>query len=317
MGYERGAPYPTDFQVVSGLPPANSVEVSVVSPPGTAVAYSGGGYTIAEIAMQDVTGLPFERLMDEWLLTDAGMPLSTFEQPLPAALEDVAASGHLADGTVVAGGWRVHPEQAAAGLWSTPTELATFAIAIRDAYNGEGGLMSQASARELLTPIMGRDATGFVVQGDGDTLAFSHAGGNVGYRAYMILHLASGDGAVFMANADQGMAVGNEMLRAASAVYGWPGYKPVSKQRVTLSRSALASFEGRYEFGGGIEVVVALDQSADRITITFPNGDTYALVPVGAGNFIHPETGVAVDFSGDGSRREMMLYGDTGTRVSD
>ena len=151
LGYARGEPYPTDLQIVRGQPPANTPEVLVTSAPGTAVQYSGGGYTVVEIAMQNVTGDAFERVMDEWVLSVVGMQQSTYAQPLPDDLKDQVALGHSADGTVVSGGWRVHPEQAAAGLWSTASDLAAFAIEVRNAYLGESDLLKRSSAIELLT----------------------------------------------------------------------------------------------------------------------------------------------------------------------
>ena len=315
LGYERGEAYPTDLQTVSGLPPANSRAVLVRSPPGSEVAYSGGGYTVVEIAMQDVTGESFERVMEDWALSVIGMNRSTYLQSLPDDLEDQVALGHMADGTAVPGGWRVHPEQAAAGLWTTPSDLALFAIEVRNAYLGEGDLLDRSTAVELLTAQLDDEGIGIIVRGEGETFSFAHGGGNVGYRAFMIMYVDSGDGAVYMTNSDQGSAVGREMLRAASSVYGWPGYKPTMMRRVAVERAALTPLEGTYDFGDGVQVVIALHDSMDQISITFPNGDKYALVPTGPLSFVHPETGVTVDFEGTDDLRKVIVYGDAGVRV--
>lgn len=315
LGYERGEPYPTDLQIVRGLPPANSPRALVTTAPGTAVLYSGGGYTLVELALQDLTGESMEDVMDEWLLSPVGMDHSTYAQPLPPELEDQAALGHSADGSVVSGGWRVHPEQAAAGLWSTPSDLARLAMEVRKAYQEGSELLKRSSAVELLTEQLQGEGIGLVLRGHGEEFAFSHAGGNVGYRAFMVMHPASGDGAVFMTNSDRGMEVGMEMLRAASAVHDWPDYKPISVRRVDLERAALALLVGTYDFGDGIQVVIDLEGSADQLSITFPNGDRYALVPTAALSFVNPETGVTVDFDGPADRRHVIVYGDTGVRV--
>lgn len=315
VGYAPGESLPSDIQVLRGAAPANSRPALIQDAPGTAVRYSGGGYTIVELALQDITGLPFERAMDEWILSAAAMAHSTYVQPLPADLESEAARGHQADGSVVPGGWHVHPEQAAAGLWSTPSDLATFAIALREAYQGRAALMPQATAVEMLTPVLGDEGIGLIVRGNGDSLTFSHAGGNVGYRAFLILHVGSGDGAVFMANSDRGMEIGFEMLRAASAVYRWPDFKPQVMKREPLDRAALTAFTGTYEFGRGLRIVVTLPDSTEQIDVTFPNGDRYVLVAVGPSAFVHPETGVTLDFAGPDSARTVTLYGDVGRRV--
>jgi len=156
-----------------------------------------------------------------------------------------------------------------------------------------------------------------LLHGDGETLSFLHAGGNMGYRAFMIMYVASGDGAVFMTNSDQGMEVGREMLRAASSVYDWPDYRSTMQRRVILERAALAPLGGTYDFGGGVQVVIAPQDSGDQISITFPNGDTYGLVATGPLSFVDPETGVTVDFEGTGDLRKVIVYGEAGVRVRD
>lgn len=314
-GYARGAPRPTDLQVVQGTGPANSPGVRVEMPPGERVAYSGGGYTLVEMAVQEVTDRPFTELMERWILSPAGMENSTFAQPLAEGLEDRAARGHRADGSVVPGGWRVHPEQASAGLWSTSLDLARFAVALRRAYLGQGDLLEGASAREMLSEVKDGHGIAVVLRGEGTARAFSHAGGNEGYRAYLILHLDSGDGAAFMTNSDRGMALGRELLRAAAAVEGWPGFESERYERASVPRDSLRSLEGRYRFGEEVEVQVALPEDGPGLSVTFPNGDTYELVPVGSERFVHPETAVTVDFGWRDDHRSVTIYGDQGVRV--
>lgn len=314
-GYTRQESLPTDIQVVEGTAPANSPRVQIETPPGGRVAYSGGGYTIVEIALQDITGQPFDTLMEEWVLSPAGMKNSTFSQPLPTPLESRVAHGHAADGSVVPGGWRVHPEQAAAGLWSTAGDLARFVTELRRAHLGEGELLERSSASEMLTEVKDDHGIGVVLRGEGENRAFSHSGGNAGYRAFMILYLDSGDGAVFMVNSDRGMALGRELLRAASAVQNWPDFRTERYERFTLPRDSLRPLEGRYQFGEDVAVEVVLPKEEERLTVTFPSGETYPLVPVGAESFVHPETGVTVDFGWVDDRRAVTIYGDQGIRI--
>lgn len=315
LGYDRGDPIPSDLQIVQGLPPANSPEVRVVTAPGTELAYSGGGYTIVQIAIHDVTGSAFERALDDWVLSLLDMTRSTYEQPLPDDMEEHVARGHASDGTVVPGGWRVHPEKAAAGLWSTAADLATFAVELRRAYVGEGSLLEHDSAVELLTEQRDGHAFGFVLQSHGENVTVSHAGGTVGYQAAMTMDLGTGDGAVIMTNSDRGMDVGRELLRAASFVHEWPGFKPVTMRRVDLAPDQLAALEGTYDFGDGVQVRIALRPSDDTLSITFPNGDEYGLVPTDSLSFVDPESGVTVDFEGSGESLRVIVYGEAGARV--
>nr|MCU0649994.1 beta-lactamase family protein [Gemmatimonadaceae bacterium] len=126
-GYAQGAAVPTIPQILDGVKPANTAAVRVEAVPGTAFSYSGGGITIEQLVMTDVTGESFPALMRRLVLAPLGMRNSLYEQPLPDSLASRAATGHRPDGTMVQGRWHTYPEMAAAGLWTTPSDLATWA----------------------------------------------------------------------------------------------------------------------------------------------------------------------------------------------
>src|SRR5690606_17154585 len=119
-GYARGEEVPTLVQLLDGVKPANSAPVRVDIPVGSRWRYSGGGISIAQLVVEDETQKPFAQAARELVLQPFGMGNSTYVQPLPAALRDKAATGHRASGEPVAGNWHTYPEQAAAGLWTTP-----------------------------------------------------------------------------------------------------------------------------------------------------------------------------------------------------
>jgi CubicO group peptidase (beta-lactamase class C family) len=119
-GYARGETVPTTLGALRGE--ENTPPVTVEVTPGTSWRYSGGGYRVMQLAMEDVTHMPFATLMDSLVFRPLGMTRSSYAQPLPEARWCEAASGHHHDGTVMPGGWRIHPELAAAGLWTTPSE---------------------------------------------------------------------------------------------------------------------------------------------------------------------------------------------------
>ncbi len=152
IGYEVGAPLPTLTQILDGTPPANSPPVTVIAVPGSAYHYSGGGYEIAEALIVDTLHAPFPDIMDELVLKPAEMAHSTFAQPLPPDLAAVAAKGHYGDGKELHGGWRVCPEHAAAGLWSTPSDLANLLLLVARAWRGESRLfLAPETTRAMLT----------------------------------------------------------------------------------------------------------------------------------------------------------------------
>src|SRR5713226_8710577 len=130
-GYDVNEPLPTLVQIFNGEKPANTAAIHVDILPGTKEVYSGGGVTIEQQLMMDVTGKAFPTLMRELVLDKLGMADSSYEQPLPPARAAMTASGTYADGRVVHGRWHIYSEMAAAGLWTTPTDLSKFAIKLR------------------------------------------------------------------------------------------------------------------------------------------------------------------------------------------
>lgn len=224
-GYVAGEEVPTAVDVLAGR--GNSDPVRVVSVPGERYRYSGGGYTIAQVLLEDLTGEPFHSVMKAEVLDPVGMKESTFEQPLPERLAAAAAVGHGEDGAPIQGMWRTYPEQAAAGLWTTPTELARFLLDLRGAYLGRSdAALEPATVREMLSRGPGGRGLGFWIEGMGDTLAIGHGGGNKGYRSFIVLYPVTGDGVVVMTNAQGGSELRMEVVRAVSRVYGWPHFQP-------------------------------------------------------------------------------------------
>ena len=137
-GYDRAGPIATLVQVLDGAPPANTPPIRVDTTPGAIWRYSGGGFTIMQQLLIDVTGTPFPRFLQQTVLGPIGMTSSSFEQPPAATRAALNASGYYADRTPVRGHWHVYPEMAAAGLWTTATDLARFAIEVQQALAAKG-----------------------------------------------------------------------------------------------------------------------------------------------------------------------------------
>ena len=152
-GYAVGTTVPTLVQVLDGNKPANTAAIRVDLLPGSKWRYSGGGYTVAQQLVIDVAGQSFPAFMHATVLKPLGMTASTFEQPLPAEKAALTATGHLPTGArPVPGRWHIYPEMAAAGLWTTPSDLARFAIAVQDAVAARATpVISTKLTREMLT----------------------------------------------------------------------------------------------------------------------------------------------------------------------
>src|SRR5262245_13552064 len=223
-GYEPSEPRPTLVQILNGEKPSNVGPVRFERPPFTSYKYSGGGTTILQLAMLDVFRRPFAEIMSEHVFEPLGMRDSTFEQPLPSSLHAKAARAHDWDGKAKDNAkWHVHPEQAAAGLWTTPTDLARLAIEIQQALRGSGSrVLGRMAAREMITPVgMGPYAVGTFIRRHGEGWYFGHDGNNWGLHCRLVAHIHKGYGVVIMTNGDGGMQVIDELQNRVAAAYDW------------------------------------------------------------------------------------------------
>ena len=165
-GYAAGGPVASLVEVLDGAPPANTAPIRVDIAPGKQFRYSGGGYTIMQQLLIDVTGKPFPDLVEEIVLKPLGMTHSSFVQPLSAREAAMAATPYRWDGTPVPGGPHTYPELAAAGLWTTPTDVARFAVALQSAWAGrDTSVLSQSTTMQMLTPGLGDYGLGPIVRG--------------------------------------------------------------------------------------------------------------------------------------------------------
>lgn len=232
-GYHPSARRPTVLQILRGEPPSNVGPVLFARPPLQAAKYSGGAVTIMQLALADFAGKPFAAIMQSTVLGPLRMTNSTYEQPLPLSFEARAARAHDAQGRRMAAPWHVYPEQAAAGLWTTPSDLARVAIEVQRAVRGpEGAVLTQALAREMVTRVgVGTYAVGFNVQDRGDERYFAHSGSNWGYRCNLFAHVRKGLGIVVMTNGNNGSAAIEEVKRRVETAYGWDLLREPLQQR--------------------------------------------------------------------------------------
>ena len=222
-GYPPGAPLPTLAQIVRGEAPSNVGPVRFARRPFQAYKYSGGSYAILQMALTDLTAQPFDELMRALVLDPLGMTGSTYAQPLPESLHARAARAYGEREARPEVPWHVYPEQAAAGLWTTPTDLARAVVEVQRALRGgEGRVLTGSSARAMTSPVgVGPFAVGFMVGKQGEGWYFDHTGGNHGFRGLMRGHLRNGYGIVVLTNGANGSLVANEIAARVAHAYDW------------------------------------------------------------------------------------------------
>lgn len=231
-GYSPSAPLPSLVQILDGIAPSNRPRVRLERPPMTGFKYSGGAVMIEELALTDAVGKPFEQLAREWVLNPIEMTNSTYEQPLPAARQKQAARAHDRNGARMGDPWHVYPEHAAAGLWTTPTDLAKFLIEVQKSLLGQSNrVLTQSMAQEMVTPVgVGPFAVGFQIGNYGEGWYFGHGGSNWGFQCDMLAHRVKGYGVVIMTNADSGPPLIQELRQRIQQEYKWDIFdKPIPR----------------------------------------------------------------------------------------
>lgn len=263
-GYTTTEPRPSVVDVLNGRPPSNTPAVLVNILPGVQFRYAGGGTTAAQQLVMDAVGKPFPRIMRELVLDPLEMRDSTYEQPLPPDRARVAATAHPWKGVPLEGKWHVYPEMAAAGLWTTPSDLARAGVEVQKALLGESKrVLSARSVAQMLTPSAASEdiGIGFFLEGKERNVRFGHGGWDEGFVADMAVYKDLGLGAVVMINSNEGGPLLDEIRRAIAREYGWPGYFDEEKGEAAVSAEALDAYVGRYEAKSGFACTVSKENA--------------------------------------------------------
>ncbi len=263
-GYATTGPIPTLVQVLNGEKPANTAPIRIETPPGTKWNYSGGGITIMQQLMIDVSHEPFPKLLHDSVLAPIGMTHSTYEQPLPAARHPNAAAPYDVHGGAVPEGAHTYPEMAAAGLWTTPSDLGRYIIENQKSLQGKANhVLSQAMTKESLTPGKGSWGLGVQIGGSPSNPYFTHGGVNEGFEALFVGYENNGNGAAIMTNAQGGSKICAEIMSAIAVAYNWPDLHPAERTMIQLPPEALTRLVGSYQ---------ATTPPNFAVTITVENG---------------------------------------------
>jgi CubicO group peptidase (beta-lactamase class C family) len=312
-GYASGTAVPTVVQVLDGAGPSNTAPVRVDVLPGSLWRYSGGGTSIMQLLLSDVTGRPFHEVMAERVLRPAQMVHSTYEQPLPEAFAPRAARAHGADGSAVEGGWHTYPEQAAAGLWTTPSDLARLFLEVHHALHGASNrILSQETTREMLTTQAGDYGLGFALTEENGHRFFQHGGANRGFRALAMAFLDDGSpdqdagrGVFIMTNGDNGGSLAwRSSAPSRASRDGTPSTRTSARRWRSTGTRWRSWSAGTTSRGGETHpVTVSLDGGTLHIALPLYEGTrpVYAASPE---RFFFLEVGAELEFEreGEGSR---------------
>jgi CubicO group peptidase (beta-lactamase class C family) len=287
-GYAQGDSVPTLPQLLDGVKPANTAAIRVDIKPGTQWRYSGGGYEIVQQLIQDITGKPFADVTKELVLGPLQMTHSTYQQPLAEHLWANAATAYNSEGVAISGKWHVYPEQAAAGLWTTPSDLAKVILEIQK----PGRVLTQKTVDLMNTPVLDHYGLGLQLSDTDHQKAFSHGGANDGFRCMLWGYREGGRGVVVMTNGDNGAQLAQEILASVAATYDWPDFKPVEKATVAIPADKVAAYAGTYEAPHNFIIKIVFEDGKLYIQPAgFPRSE---LLPESEDTFFDPD-GAAPD----------------------
>lgn len=260
-GYQASEMLPTVTQILNGEFPANTAKVEVNILPGTQFRYSGGGTTVAQQVLVDTLKKPFPQIMRELVLGPLGLTNSTYEQPLPKGWAKEAATAHPWKGIPLKGKFHTYPEMAAAGLWTTATDLAKVGVELLKVFHErkEPALLTKETIEAMLLPQLDHQKVGegdfvglgFFCKDKDDGFQFGHGGWDEGFVAQMQFYKNTGMGAVVMINSNEGYPLLDEIMHAIAREYEWPNALPKEKTAVSLAN--INAYTGLYTSKAGTQ----------------------------------------------------------------
>lgn len=283
---------PTITQMLAGEKPSVDPPVQVVYVPGQKQVYSNPGYSVIEKLMEDATGQNFEIVLDELIFEPANMKQSTFEQPVPVEFKKLIATGYSSDLTAYP--YKLFPYKAAGGIWTTPTDLAKFLIALlKDHYSETNIILSKKMTDSIFAKTPSRFGFAKIYNDTIEDVLLEHWGSNSGFTCYMVASVSRKQGLIIMTNSDNGIRLMSYIARSVALAYDWEFLKPNVYEPIELNKGDLTSFTGK--FTGGNEILEFTIKKG-KLYLTDNKNSFLNLIQVGENLFISPKDNALYEF---------------------
>lgn len=303
-GYDKGDTIPSAAEVLDGK--GNTDSVRVYKEPGESWMYSGGGYTIMQLMITDIEQNSFPDIMQVNVLDPLGMEESTYENPLPEKYHAIAATGYRSNGDEVEGKWPIYPEMAAAGLWTTPSQLVLWAGEMqRILQNQEDGLLKKETVNEMVIPGMGDYGLGPAA----NQYTFGHGGADEGFRAQMVTWKEEPVALVIMVNSDNGRIM-QEIMLSIAREYDLPDIEARKRTVNEQPEEIRLQFEGTYSFPEWGEAVIAVKDNGLEITGEFSGENPIFLLPSEENIFFNRDSGTYYEFVWENAEVVSLMVAD-------
>lgn len=302
-GYQQTDEFPEIIDVLNGN--GNTGKIIVDTIPGSIWRYSGGGYTVMEKVVEDVSGLSLDDYMSKNILHPIGMKNSTYQQPIAKEFQNNISAAYDRNGNLIKGLWNNYPEQAAAGLWTTPSDLAMYCIEIQDIAQGKKeGILTKETVQKMLSKHKNDWGLGPSLQNENDSLIFGHGGKNAGFTNDMKAYAYQGNAVIVMTNADNGGDLIGEILRAVSNYYNWG----ISNQKVieatNISSDVLIKYVGKFQLENR-NIIIDFQIIENQLYAKGPN-KSFQFVAISNSKFIDRETGIEIEFLQNADRTSFL-----------
>jgi CubicO group peptidase (beta-lactamase class C family) len=293
-GYQQTDKFPEIIDVLNGN--GNTGKIVVDTIPGSIWRYSGGGYTVMEKVVEDVSGLSLDDYMSKNILLPIGMKNSTYQQPIAKEFQNNISAAYDGNGELIKGLWNNYPEQAAAGLWTTPSDLAMYCMEIQDIVQGKkNGVLTKETVDKMLTKHKNDWGLGPSLQNEKDSLIFGHGGKNAGFTNDMKAYVYQGNAIIVMTNADNGSKLISEIKNAISNYYNWSISQPKTIEVIELSDATLKQYVGKYELKEQ-SLILEVQFKENQLFLTNTPIGNLNLSPMTNTKFIDLESGTVIEF---------------------
>ena len=315
-GYEKGDTMPTLIQILNGEKPANTAAIRSMYEPSLKYEYSGGGTTISQLIIQDVTGQHYDKYMWENVLKPIGMVYSSYTQPPPIDNQSLLATGYYNDGKAVKGKYHIYPEQAAAGLWTNPTDLAKYVIETQLALKGKSQkVLSKKLTVLRLTPYIDSSAAfGVFILNKNGIKYFTHGGVDEGFVSQYVGSFDGGDGVAVMTNT-YNTALFNEIINSVATIYDWKNfYSPVVKREIVVPDSLMQAYLGKYKI---VNDTLSVIKKSDGIYLDFGDNMQWKIHFSDNTHFFVFEQNIDLNFVSDSMKKIIgfTLNKETATKI--
>jgi CubicO group peptidase (beta-lactamase class C family) len=225
LGYPTAASMPTRAQFVGGTGDLAAVGAGTVA--AGSYEYSGGGYELLALAIEQLTQTSFTQLVHERVFRRAAMVSSFFVESLHttraddgAPLIDAVSTAAFDGQPLQHDGFQYHPEHAAAGVWSTAPDVARLLRELWLARRAQSTILPVELARLMVTDTGLCDADDASAVGLGCFLVgngswYRHGGRTIGYCSTNLAGVDEPAAAVALTNGfPGGTPVGQAACRA-------------------------------------------------------------------------------------------------------